>query len=404
MGTDLDPVVAGYLEREAVVRSFFTAEADRIARLSRDLATRFLAGGRLLAFGSGAAATDAQHVSVEFVHPVIVGKRALPAIALPNDAASMSAFWTAEGDGYFERHLRIVGRPQDVVLGIAHDEPGTEAIMRTLRAARPLHMLSIALGGGSEPYDDEGVDHVFRVPSADPFVVQEVQETLYHVLWELVHVFFEHDVSQDAAAGDSGFLYPFLEGGPADSDRVLADVAASAVAKANDVVGLRQASMSSESVVTAARRIGERLAAGGKILTMGNGGSATDAQDLAVDALAPPAGLTSLNALSLTADAAVLTAVGNDVGFDNVFARQVIAYGDEADIAIAISTSGGSRNVIAAIEEAKRRGLLTVGIAGYGGGRLAEVCDVSLVVDADYIPRVQEAQATQYHCLRRLLG
>ena len=148
----------------------------------------------------------------------------------------------------------------------------------------------------------------------------------------------------------------------------------------------------------------ERIDDGGKVLAFGNGGSATDAQDLVVDLVAPPRGLDPVPAISLTNDTAVVTAVGNDVGFDNVFARQVIAYGRPSDVAVAISTSGGSRNVLAAITEARRRGLLTVGFAGYGGGRLAELCDRIHVVDADYIPRIQEAQASQYHVLRRLLA
>jgi D-sedoheptulose 7-phosphate isomerase len=100
----------------------------------------------------------------------------------------------------------------------------------------------------------------------------------------------------------------------------------------------------------------------------------------------------------------VISAVGNDVGLDNVFARQIIAHGGPNDVAVAISTSGGSRNVLAAVTEARKRGLLTVGFAGYGGGRMAELCDRAHVVAGDYIPRIQEAQASQYHVLRLLLA
>ncbi len=166
---------------------------------------------------------------------------------------------------------------------------------------------------------------------------------------------------------------------------------------------MRNESAAPGELVTTAEVITGRIAAGGKVLAFGNGGSATDAQDLVFDLMAPPPGLRPVPAISLTNDAAVVTAVGNDVGFENVFARQVIAYGSPGDVAVAISTSGGSRNVLAAIEEARRRELVTVGFAGYGGGRLAELCDRAHVIDADYIPRIQEAQATQYHVLRRLL-
>ncbi|MFN2388174.1 MAG: SIS domain-containing protein, partial [Actinomycetota bacterium] len=127
------------------------------------------------------------------------------------------------------------------------------------------------------------------------------------------------------------------------------------------------------------------------------------AQDLVVDLMTPPPGMAPVAAMSLTNDEAVVTAVGNDVGFENVFARQVIAHGKAGDVVVAISTSGGSRNVLAAVEEAARRGLLTVALTGYGGGRLAELCDRVHPIDADYVPRIQEAQATQYHVLRRLL-
>jgi D-sedoheptulose 7-phosphate isomerase len=166
---------------------------------------------------------------------------------------------------------------------------------------------------------------------------------------------------------------------------------------------LRAASFDPSALVDTASLIAERIESGGKILVFGNGGSATDAQDLVGDLVTPPVGLSPIPAISLTNDAAVVTAVGNDVGFDNVFARQVIAYGSETDVAVAISTSGGSRNVLAAVQEATRRGLLTVGLSGYGGGRQAELCERAHTIEGDYIPRLQEAQATQYHVLRAFL-
>jgi D-sedoheptulose 7-phosphate isomerase len=137
------------------------------------------------------------------------------------------------------------------------------------------------------------------------------------------------------------------------------------------------------------------------VLAFGNGGSATDAQDLATDALAR-----GWPALALNNDAATVTAVANDVGFEQAFARQLIALGRPGDIAVAISTSGGSPNVIAAIEEAHRRGLTTVALAGYDGGRLAGLgsLDHLFVVPSDHIPRIQEAQATIYHLLLEAIG
>jgi D-sedoheptulose 7-phosphate isomerase len=409
--TPPDPVETEYRAREDLVRSSFARDAARLAELCHGMARRFARGGRLLAFGLGPAATDAQHVSVEFVHPVIVGKRALPALALPNDVGTALGLAAQEGPGCFAAQLRTIGLPEDIALGMTHSpgDPGAVAVGAGLKQAVSSGMLAISLGGS--PALDEGAGYVFEVDSDDPFQVQEVHESLYHVLWELVHVFFEHKgLLEDRPAGavhDTGrssFLYPFLAEAEKDLDRVLEEVRASILQKADDVIAMRRSSMDPRGLHSTAASIAARVAAGGKVLALGNGGSATDAQDLVVDLQLPPAGIGPVPAVSLTNDIAVVTAVGNDVGFDNVFARQVISLGREPDVLIAISTSGGSRNVLAAMEEATRRGLLTVALAGYGGGRLAQLAERSHVVAGDYIPRIQEAQASQYHVLRRLLA
>jgi D-sedoheptulose 7-phosphate isomerase len=404
-----DFVAEQYARREDVVLAFFHDHSEELSQLCHAMARRFIRGGRLLAFGAGAAATDAQHVSVEFVHPVIVGKRALPALALPNDVASVLGLAGRDPEEFFARQLAVVGQAGDIALGMVHgpQDPGCAAVASALGVAASNGMLTIALTG---PASDLKADHVFQVQSDDPFLVQEVHETLYHVLWELVHVFFDHkglleDRPRGSAhdTGRSSFLYPFLAEAETGLDAVLQEVGSSVMRKASDVTSIRSAD-GGDGLRDTARLIAQRVAAGGKVLAFGNGGSATDAQDLVVDCVAPPGELPSVSAISLTNDAAVITAVGNDVGIENIFARQVIAYGQEQDIAVAISTSGGSRNVLLAVEEARRRGLLTVALAGYGGGRLADLCDRSHVVAADYIPRIQEAQASQYHVLRRLVA
>jgi len=363
-----------------------------------------------VAFGAGAATTDAQHVSVEFVHPVIVGKRALPAVALANDVPSALGLSFRDAGLSIARQLGVMGRPEDIALGMVHapGEPGTDAVGNALKEAAITGMLPVAIGGSSA-VPDAG-EHTFSVGTADPFIVQEVHETLYHVLWELVHVFFEHKgLLEDRIerkshdTGGASFLYPFLSESESGLDGVLAEVGRSILQKAADVIEMRSDSCDPEAFVQTAELVAERISEGGKVLAFGNGGSATDAQDLVTDLVAPPDGMAPVPAISLTNDAAVITAVGNDVGFENVFARQVIAYGAPGDVAVAISTSGGSRNVLAAVEEARRRGLLTVCFAGYGGGRLAELCDRAHTIDADYIPRIQEAQASQYHTIRSLL-
>jgi D-sedoheptulose 7-phosphate isomerase len=173
---------------------FFDANADLVSRTCFEMARRFQRGGRLLVFGNGSSTTDAQHVAVEFVHPVIVGKRALPAITLTNDSGSLLGLAQQLGfDEIFAQQVRLLGAPDDMALGLTLDG-NDENVLRGLQAARGLRMLTIGmcgLGGGAMARA-EGIDFVFDVPSDNPNVVQEVQETTYHILWETVHVFFEH--------------------------------------------------------------------------------------------------------------------------------------------------------------------------------------------------------------------
>jgi D-sedoheptulose 7-phosphate isomerase len=193
----------------------------------------------------------------------------------------------------------------------------------------------------------------------------------------------------------SDFLYPFLEGDERDVDALLADLAASAQAKAADSRRLRVATLeeSRAALTNAADAMAANFHAGGRLFTFGNGGSSTDAAGVAALFACPPIG-SALPARSLVDDTAVLTALGNDVGFDLVFVRQLIAHSRAGDIALGLSTSGNSRNLLAAFVEARQRGLLTVGIAGYDGGAMADAgLDHCLVVRSDSVHRTQETQA-----------
>jgi D-sedoheptulose 7-phosphate isomerase len=168
-------------------------DAEPVARACHDMAVRFHTGGKLVVFGSGGPSTDAQHISVEFVHPVIVGKRALPAISLTNDIASLTGI--AERDGFeevFANQLRSLAAREDIALGVSHDGHSS-SVLRGLETARALGLLTIALvgGDGGSIASSPPVDHVLVARSEDPHVVKEVHVTIYHVLWELVHVFFE---------------------------------------------------------------------------------------------------------------------------------------------------------------------------------------------------------------------
>jgi D-sedoheptulose 7-phosphate isomerase len=194
----------------------------------------------------------------------------------------------------------------------------------------------------------------------------------------------------------TNFLYPFIESDERDADTLLADLTESAHAKLRASAELRQLTLqqSAETIERAATAMTDRFVRGGRLFVFGNGGSSTDAASLAALFLQPPWGR-PLPARNLVADSAVLTALGNDVGFDLVFSRQLIAHADHDDIAIGLSTSGNSRNLLHAFGEAATRGMLTIGIAGYSGGEMAASPDVQhcLIVNADSVHRVQETQA-----------
>ncbi len=194
----------------------------------------------------------------------------------------------------------------------------------------------------------------------------------------------------------TNFLYPFIDGAADDPASLLADLAASAQAKAAESLALRRATLEANAdlLARAAMEMARRFAAGGRLFTFGNGGSCTDSATLAQLFARPPTGR-AVAAWSLTADPAILTALGNDVGFELVFARQLIARARAGDVVIAMSTSGNSPNLLTALAEARQRGLYTVGFAGYDGGAFVDNADVDccFVVRSQSVHRIQEAQA-----------
>ena len=187
-----DDVAALFARRDAPIADL-AGQAGAVAETCHAMAVRFHQGGKLVVFGTGAESTDALHVAVEFVHPVIVGKRALPAISLTADVATVSGLAASDGvDGIFAHQIGLLAEPNDIALGIAADS-GSPSVLRGLEAAKRMGLLTIALTGGQDGSiaDSLAVDHVLTVRSDDPRVVKEVHVTIYHVLWELVHVFFE---------------------------------------------------------------------------------------------------------------------------------------------------------------------------------------------------------------------
>jgi Phosphoheptose isomerase len=218
---------------------------------------------------------------------------------------------------------------------------------------------------------------------------------------------------QEAAGLTS--LYPFLyASGDTSTDDVIADVSRSTAEKAREIVALRERTLRElwPHLTKCADALIEAFRSGGRLFTFGNGGSSTDAQAIAQLFLAPPRVAPNerpypgLPAMSLTSDAALVTALSNDVGFEVVFARQIAALGSPGDIALALSTSGGSRNVLRGLREARRLGMVTLGLAGSGGGAMAEsgLVDHLFVVPSSSVHRIQETQTTLCHVLWELVG
>jgi D-sedoheptulose 7-phosphate isomerase len=383
--------------RRSAAAQLFAADAGRIASLCHAVAERCARGGRLLACAcSPAGASDARHVAVEFVHPVIVGKRALPALALIGDGETLAA------------EVALKAREEDVVL-VFGEAPDGPALAAALMAARERGSLTVA-------FAPLAADWVFEPPTPDPWIRQELVETVYHVVWELSHVFFDHrgllsGRTQRPAhdAGASSFLYPFLDESETDLPAVLADVRLSVLMKACEIDELREATVrdAAPAIATAAAALKDVFDGGGTLLALGNGGSATDAMDFAADLSRPlpGGGGRARRALDLSADAAIITAIANDIGPQAIYARQVIAYGGPGDALIAFSTSGDSRSVLDALAEARKRGLVTIALVGYDGGRVAAegLADHLIVSRSQHIPRIQEAHATVSHLLRELL-
>jgi len=189
MGAQVDRAFA----RRTEPTSALGQDSEAVGRACYDMALRFHRGGRLLCFGNGSAAADAAHIVVEFVHPVIVGKRALPAVSLANDAATMSGIARSGGfEDSFAAQLRLQAAAEDIALGISADGECPN-VAGALSVAHDTGLLTVALvgGDGGQIARIAGLDHVLVARSKDPRVVKEVQVTTYHVLWELVHVFFE---------------------------------------------------------------------------------------------------------------------------------------------------------------------------------------------------------------------
>jgi D-sedoheptulose 7-phosphate isomerase len=347
------------LHRNGVSELFFTTEAARLAEAGREMASRFRRGGRLLAFGRGPYCTDAQQVAVAFTDPVISRARSLPAL----DLSTMFGPWVAAMAG-----------PDDIVMGFGPPE-GDRYVWDALRVAVGRGAMTFALPG-------IGTGATYEVPAAtvDAFVHQELLRVLVQVLAETVQLCFE------------------------GCDR--ASAAAAIVRTAHDTTTLRMkvAEHGSDAIGDAIRAIGDRVARDGKLILFGIGGSAADANDWAIDCVAPPPGLVPVPALSLSMEPATVTAIAGNIDVDAIFTRQLITHARAGDVAVALAADGGSPCVVAALAEARRRGLLAVALLGCDGGVIRQrgtgLADHIVVVESDNAPRVQEVHASIYHVMR----
>ena len=381
-------------ERTEANARFFDAEAERLARLCHLMAERFARGGRLVAFGrSPAARSDARHVAVEFVHPVIVGKRALPALGLAGEGGSLAI------------QVALLARPDDIAMAFGAGDADGEAAA-AIAVARERGCLTIAFESvATHPAEWEftpptsrrrrgpgaGRDALPRPVGARPRVLRTprtAQRTLGAALSRRRRL--ELPLSRSWTNARTS------------SSRWWRTSRRSVLAKAAEIGELRAQTLgdNAEVLATAAAALRLCFARGGKLLALGNGGSATDAMDAVADFRSA-----GRAAIDLTEDPAILTAIANDIGTDAIFSRQVIAYGAAGDALLALSTSGNSSNVIAALAEGRRRGLVTIAMVGYDGGRVAaeSLADHVVVTRSEHIPRIQEAQASAYHALRALV-
>lgn len=205
----------------------------------------------------------------------------------------------------------------------------------------------------------------------------------------------------------SRLLYPMLSPQPVVDAAVVRELAIAPREKSAEGNRLRAQVLDDDGpeIVAAARAMAAGFRAGGRLLAMGNGGSATAAADIVTELMSPPQGGQPLPALCLTNDVAIVTGVANDVSFDDIFLRQIIALGRPHDVVLAVSTSGSSENLIRGLGEARRRGLRTIALCGYDGGRIARelALDQCLIVRSSSVHRIQEVQMTIYHVLVELV-
>ncbi len=188
---------------------FFEENQDTILAASLAVAKAFHRGRKLLVCGNGGSATDAQHIAVEFMHPITVGRKALPAICLTNDMATVTAVANDVGfEGVFTRQIIALGAEGDVLLGVS-TSGNSENLLHAFATARRMQLVTVGLAGGdggkmAAMRSDGILDHCLTVPTSSIHRIQETHVALYHVMWDVVHTFLQHVSLAGKAGGDEG--------------------------------------------------------------------------------------------------------------------------------------------------------------------------------------------------------
>jgi D-sedoheptulose 7-phosphate isomerase len=381
---DLPTIVARRFEWSiGVPEAFFAREEQRLAEVGLALAQRFREGGRLLVFGNGAWAAHARHIAALFMHPPIADKRVLPALALDSEGVS------------FIDQLRVLARPQDMALGIAPGEDCTR-VSAALLEARNAGLLTLGLiGGDGEGFQESAPDFLFAVNTHDPLIILETHQTLYYVLWALVHLCFE-----DATLLPHPSLY---EQSLTGVDRVLERMRCAIRAQFCESAELRRVLLTDmvPRLISAGQAIARAFARQATLFALGDRQNMMHTQNLVSNLLNPPfLHWRPLPALAFDYEAAT-PLLGDDATHENMFMRQVCALGRAGDIVLACSANSGADKVLAALEEAKRLDMLTICLTGDSEENLSRssALDFSFCVPGKHLLRAQEIQATLTHTL-----
>jgi D-sedoheptulose 7-phosphate isomerase len=378
-----------------VQKKFFETYGSEVVAAALKLATVYHHGGKLLIAGNGGSACDSGNIAVEFSLPSRSEYPSLPVINLTAETALITGLMNSPGgvENVFTYQLISKGKKEDAFIGIS-TSGNSKNLMAAFAKAKSMGMTTIALAGGDGGLmaKSKNIDHCFVAEIFSIHRTQEVHLVLYHILWDLVHRFLVkmRSGSEYNEANDNEVTSAFLE---------------LVYQKAADSREVQEQFFNNygTEVVAASYAVAAAYERGGQIIAAGNGTSACDSAHIAVEFLHPvTAGRPALPAIDLSSEAALITALMNDVGVENVFVRQLIAKGKKEDVFIGISTNENSNNLMPAFAKAKVMGMNTIALTG-GDSRAMlskdENVDHWFVIESNNIHQIQEVHLPIYHIL-----